>query len=214
MFEGKKVLIFDLGGVLIDLHIDRSFAALVALGVEQSLLTEKGCLLNEYMQRYDRGDISTAEMFGYISSQLPLQVREEAGESIHLRIQEMWNAMLGKYDPGKFSTIEELRERGYRVVLLSNTNDGHWGEIERKFQATMGRPLSSYFDALYLSYRMHRRKPEPEIFRALLDAEGVEPAETLFFDDSAENCDAARALGMGAVLMERNASWGKELMSD
>ena len=214
MFEGKKVLIFDLGGVLIDLHIDRSFAALVAWGVEQSLLTEKGCLLNEYMQRYDRGDISTAEMFGYISSQLPLQVREEAGESIHLRIQEMWNAMLGKYDPGKFSTIEELRERGYRVVLLSNTNDGHWGEIERKFQATMGRPLSSYFDALYLSYRMHCRKPEPEIFRALLDAEGVEPAETLFFDDSAENCDAARALGMGAVLMERNASWGKELMFD
>ena len=126
----------------------------------------------------------------------------------------MWNAMLGKYDPGKFCTIEELRERGYRVVLLSNTNDGHWGEIERKFQATMGRPLSSYFDALYLSYHMHRRKPEPEIFRALLDAEGVEPAETLFFDDSAENCDAARALGMGAVLMERNASWGKELMSD
>ena len=214
MFEGKKVLIFDLGGVLIDLHVERSFAALAALGVEQSLLTETECLLNEYMLRFDRGDISAAEMFGYISSQLPQQVREEAGESIHLRIQEMWNAMLGKYDSGKFSAIEELRERGYRVVLLSNTNDGHWGEIERKFQATMGRPLSSYFDALYLSYRMHRRKPEPEIFRALLDAEGVEPAETLFFDDSAENCDAARALGMGAVLMERNASWGKELMSD
>lgn len=211
MFEGKKVLIFDLGGVLIDLHIDRSFAALAALGVEQSLLTEKGCLLNEYMQRYDRGDISTAEMFGYISSQLPLQVRREAGDTLHLRIQEIWNAMLGEYATAKFHRIEELRRRGYRVVLLSNTNDGHWGEIERKFLAAMGKPFSSCFDALYLSYRMHCRKPEPEIFRALLDAEGVAPADTIFFDDSAENCAAARALGIDAVLLERNAPWSGEL---
>ena len=73
MLENKKTLIFDLGGVLIDLHIERSFAALVALGADASLLTEKDCLINRYMMQYDRGDITTDEMFDYIASQLPVE---------------------------------------------------------------------------------------------------------------------------------------------
>ena len=211
MFEGKKVIVFDLGGVLIDLHIERTFVALVGLGVDSSMLTERDCLLNEYMQRFDRGDISTAEMFGYISLQLPLSVREELGESLYLRIQDIWNAMLGEYAPCKFLRIEELRKRGYRVVMLSNTNDGHWSEIERKFADTMGKPIQNYFDALYLSYRMHHRKPEPDIFVELLNAEGVARDDCIFFDDSAENCAVARSLGIDAVVMERNAPWSGEL---
>ena len=76
-----------------------------------------------------------------------------------------------------------------------------------------GEPLSSFFDALYLSYLMHCRKPEPEIFLSLLAKEGVAAGEALFFDDSAENCEAARALGLDAVLLERNAPWSGSLMN-
>ncbi|MBR5455802.1 MAG: HAD family phosphatase [Bacteroidaceae bacterium] len=214
MIEGKKLLIFDLGGVLIDLHIDRSFAALVELGIPPSILTERNCLINNYMMQFDRGDISRDDMFAYMASQLPACSREMLGAGITERMQEIWNMMLGDYAPYKFHRIQELRSRGYRVVMLSNTNDGHWDELERKFAQTVGKPLHDFFDAFYLSYRMHSRKPEQEIFTQLLAAEGVSPGDSLFFDDSAENCDAARAVGMGAVLMERNAAWGKELMED
>ena len=214
MIQGKKVLIFDLGGVLIDLFVDRSFAAFVAIGADASILTERECLLNEYMMRFDRGDISRDEMFAYIASQLSASACEQAGDMLTSRIQEAWNQMLGDYALYKFHRLQQLRERGYRVVMLSNTNDGHWSEIERKFLAAAGDPLSAYFDALYLSYRMHRRKPEPEIFLSLLAAEGVAPADCLFFDDSAENCEAARRLGIDAVQLKRNAPWDGCLMND
>ena len=214
MIQGKKVLIFDLGGVLIDLFVDRSFAAFVAMGADVSILTERECLLNENMMRFDRGDISRDEMFAYIASQLSASAREQAGEMLTSRIQEAWNQMLGDYALYKFQRVRQLRGRGYRVVMLSNTNDGHWSEIERKFLATAGEPLSAFFDAFYLSYRMHRRKPEPEIFLSLLAAEGVEPGDCLFFDDSAENCEAARLLGIEAVVLTRNAPWDGCLMND
>ena len=213
MFSGKKVLIFDLGGVLIDLHIERSFMALVSMGVNASLLTERACLMNEYMMKYDRGDISTAEMFGYMASQLPVAVREGLGDALDARLHQVWNMMLGEYAPYKFECLRRLRDGGHRVVMLSNINDGHWGEVESRFQATMGEPLSNYFDALYLSYRMRKRKPEPEIFQELLAAENVEAADCMFFDDSAENCEVARSLGIDAVLMKRNAPWGEEILN-
>lgn len=214
MIQGKKVLIFDLGGVLIDLYVERSFSALLAMGVDASLLTERNCLMNIAMMKYDRGDIPTEMMFGYIASQLPDAVREGWGDALDARLHEVWNMMLGEYAPYKFHRLRELRERGCRVVMLSNTNDGHWGELERRFEATMGEPLSNFFDAFYLSYRMHRRKPEKEIFLELLAAEGACAADCLFFDDSAENCEAARSVGIEALLMERNAPWNDVLMND
>lgn len=214
MLANKKLLIFDLGGVLIDLHVERSFAALLQMGVDKALLTERNCLMNSRMMQYDRGEISTAEMFGFMASQLPAAVREELGNGLDARLHEVWNMMLGEYVPYKFHRLRQLRERGFRVVMLSNTNDGHWDEVERRFEATMGEPLSNFFDALYLSYRMRLRKPEPEIFRTLLAAENADAAGCLFFDDSAENCEAARSVGIEAVLMERNAPWGDNIMND
>ena len=115
--------------------------------------------------------------------------------------------MLGSFSREKMEYIKTLRERGNRVVMLSNTNEGHWETIERLFRYTMGAPLSEFFDELYLSFEMNLRKPEPEIFESLLRSEGVEAADCIFFDDSEENCNAARALGIEAVVMERNGAW-------
>ena len=63
MLKGKKVLIFDLGGVVIDLFVDRTFAAMAALGVPADMLTERGCLMNTTMMQYDRGDITTDRLW-------------------------------------------------------------------------------------------------------------------------------------------------------
>ena len=59
---------------------------------------------------------------------------------------------------------------------------------------------------------MHKRKPEPEIFQELLTKENVAAADCLFFDDSAENCEVARSLGIDAVLMKRNAPWSEDIL--
>lgn len=207
MLKGKKVLIFDLGGVVIDLFVDRTFAAMAALGVPADMLTERGCLMDSMMMQFDRGDITADEMFGYIKSFLPATVREKTGEGLDGEIQRVWNLMLGDIPADKLQRLAALRSAGYRVVMLSNTNSGHWPRIEQLFIEAGGKLPSECFDALYLSYLMRRRKPEPGIFLTLLESEGVEAADCLFFDDSAENCAAARALGIDAVLVERNALW-------
>ena len=207
MLKGKKVLIFDLGGVVIDLFVDRTFAAMAALGVPADMLTERGCLMNSMMMQFDRGDITADEMFAYIKSFLPAAVREKTGAGLDGEIQRVWNLMLGDIPADKLQRLAALRSAGYRVVMLSNTNSGHWPRIEQLFMEAGGKLPSECFDALYLSYLMRRRKPEPGIFLSLLESEGVEAADCLFFDDSAENCAAARALGIDAVLVGRNALW-------
>jgi putative hydrolase of the HAD superfamily len=207
MLQGKKVLIFDLGGVVLDLYVERSFAALLSLGVPADMLTESGCLMNEWMMQYDRGDITTDEMFGYIKSFIPSAVREELGAELDSEVQRIWNLMLGDIPAAKLQRLTALRQSGYRVVMLSNTNSGHWPRIEQLFVEAGGKLPSECFNSLYLSFLMRSRKPDPEIFLSLIGNEGVEAADCLFFDDSAENCAAARALGIDAVHVERNASW-------
>ena len=126
MLSGKKVLIFDLGGVVIDLFVDRTFAAMVSLGVPVAMLTEQNCLMNETMMKYDRGDITTEEMFGYIKSFIPVTVSEKSGAKLDEEVQRVWNMMLGDIPEEKLQCLKSLREAGYRVVMLSNTNSGHW----------------------------------------------------------------------------------------
>ena len=203
----RKNLIFDLGGVVLDLFVERSFAAMLSLGVPAEMLTERGCLMDSMMMQFDRGDITTDGMFGYIKSYIPAGVCEVSGTELDSEIQRVWNLMLGDIPAAKLQRLAALRSAGQRVVMLSNTNSGHWPRIEQLFVEAGGKLPSECFDALYLSYLMRRRKPEPGIFLTLLESEGVDAADCLFFDDSAENCAAARALGIDAVLVERNASW-------
>lgn len=203
MIADKKILIFDLGGVILDIHFERSFAALIKMGVPAEMMNEEDCLLNATIRDFDRGDITTGEFFSYIATACG---KKELATPEH--IAEAWNSMLGSFQHEKTEQIKRLREKGYRVVMLSNTNDGHWDEIERRFTIATGEKLEECFDALYLSYRMHRRKPEKEIFLEVLASENAKPEECIFFDDSEENCEAARSTGITAVKMERNAPWG------
>ena len=207
MLSGKKVLIFDLGGVVIDLFVDRTFSAMAALGVPVAMLNEKECLMNTMMMEFDCGDITADKMFGHIKSFIPTTLCEKWGGGLDAEVQRVWNLMLGNIPAAKIQRLNALRDAGYRVVMLSNTNSGHWARIEELFIEVCGKLPSDCFDALYLSYLMRCRKPDSEIFLSLLKSEGVEASDCLFFDDSAENCAAARALGIDAVLVERNASW-------
>ena len=198
----RKNIIFDLGGVLLDIAPDATLEALRALGVAERFLTDGLNIRNDILVGLECGAVAPEDMYrafaGSIGKECTLEVREQ--------IKNAWCAMLGKAKIEKFHTLRALREKGYKVFLLSNTNAIHWEVIEEKLQAIEGRPLTDYFDGVYLSFRMHACKPDDEIFEKLLAAEGINAEDCLFLDDSRDNCATAASLGIASLLMERNAA--------
>ena len=210
----KKNIIFDLGGILLNIHPERTFAAFAALGVEESMLTETHSLANKVMLAFEKGEISPDELVDYIAGLLPLEVRDMPHDALRAHIFDAWCALIGELPLYKWQRLEQLRERGYNIFLLSNTNAIHWAAISRNISALDGRDVEGYFDGIYLSYEMHLCKPDEEIFRRVLADAGLQASETMFIDDSPANCEAAERVGIEPLLVERNSAWGGVLMND
>ena len=96
--------------------------------------------------------------------------------------------------------------------MLSNNNPASMEFVRRMFTAD-GHDMEYYFDAVYLSYRMHELKPSEAIFRKMIAASGLEPAETLFLDDGSRNVDTAQALGFSIYMPAPQEDFGHLLES-
>lgn len=196
----RKNLIFDLGGVLLDITPEATLAALKALGVDERFLTDGFNLRNEMLHGLECGLVAPEQMYATLAESMSMECSPEACKEI----KDAWCAILGDFAVEKLRCLRNLRSRGYRVFLLSNTNAIHWEVIKEKLRAAEGRELVDYFDGVYLSFEMHACKPDAAIFEQLLDAERIDAAEAMFFDDSRENCAAAASLGIATYVMERN----------
>lgn len=214
MILKKKNLIFDLGGILLDIHPSLTFEAFAKLGVEESMLNETHSLANSAMLAFETGKISLAELVAYIATLLPPGVRSLPAGELEARVREAWCALIGDLPLYKWQRLSQLRASGHKVYLLSNTNEIHWAAISRNIAALEGRAVESYFDGVFLSYEMKLCKPSKDIFTRVLSEAGILACDTLFFDDSADNCAAAGSVGIEAVLVERNSRWGDFLLKD
>lgn len=199
----RKNLIFDLGGVLLDIFPPATAEALAALGVSKELITDGLTLENPLLHSMECGDSTPKELYTAIAASMGKELTPQLAEEI----RSAWCALLGTTPAWKLAQLRALREKGYRIILLSNTNAIHWEEVTKIVADSEGIQLEEYFDGVYLSFEMHCRKPDTKIFSRLLDAEGIAAEEAAFFDDSAENCDAAASLGIEAHLMPRNGEW-------
>ncbi len=204
----RKNLIFDLGGVLLNIVPEATLDALRHLGVSEHLLTDGLNLRNELLQGLECGNVSPDNMYRVFAESMG----KECTPSVCEQIKAAWCAMLGEAAPEKFRRLRILREKGYKVFLLSNTNAVHWEVVEKKLTAIEGRPLTDYFDGVYLSFKMHACKPEVAIFEQLLASESIDAADCVFFDDSHDNCAAAASLGIESHIMVRNACLPQWLM--
>lgn len=192
-------LILDLGGVVLDIDMHRSLQAFEALGIDtQTLLSSgktddtpqatlcEGISASGAMHLYQIGGISTEQFFNGL---LPLCRPETTLQQLH----DAWNACLLDIPNFKLEAILQLRQQGYNVHLLSNTNELHWQYIVQHF---FPLPPHHYFNHLFLSQEMHLAKPDPAIFQAVLQQINAQPQDCLFIDDAQINCDAAATLGL------------------
>ena len=159
-----KTIIFDLGGVIITLDQSQAVRRFEEIGVD-----DVGERLNAYAQSGIFGDLEagriTAEDFRH---ELSLLVGHEV---THEQCAYAWQGYAKEVPPRNLEALKRLRQEGYRVLLLSNTNPYmmEWVESER-FDGC-GHPISAYFDALYLSYQLKMMKPSEAIFREVLRQE-------------------------------------------
>ena len=201
-----KNIVFDLGGVIMTLDPAEALRRFKALG-----LSDAERYLDSYTQSGIFGNLEegkiTAEDF---RSKLSSLTGHE------LTFDECKHAWLGyrKDVPQRnLDLLKELRAKGYRLILLSNTNPFmmDWAlccEFDGK-----GSSLNDYFDALYLSYRLGIMKPAPDFFRQVLDNENILPEETLFVDDGPRNVEAAGKLGFMTMCPDNGSDWTGELRS-
>lgn len=189
-----KNLLFDLGGVIMNLDRDRCVRAFEALGMRDAedflgVYGQKGAFL-----ALERGDIDADEFRREIR---PLFDREVTDEEI----DSAFNQFLTGIPQERLRALRQLRKR-YGVYLLSNTNPIMMnGFIAEEFRQEEGMEMKDYFDGVVASYVAKCYKPDREIFDYACEKCGIKPEETLFFDDSQANVDAARALGFYAELV-------------
>ncbi len=193
-----KNLLFDLGGVIIDLKREDCVAAFEELGMSDA---------NEQFGQYSQQGIFLALEEGRLGvDEFHAEVRRIM--SVEVTDDEI-DAAFCKFLVGipkrRLRALEELRKH-YNIYMLSNTNPIHMEQSVKEWFKIDGKDINHYFDGLSLSYEAKSAKPNREIFEYTVSHLCIKPEETLFLDDSDKNLKAASELGFGVALVEE----GKE----
>ena len=191
---GIKNLLFDQGGVIVDIRRDQCLDELKLLGMDNP---EK--LIGLYKQEgpffaLENGDITVAQFHEALRPLVPAEVSDE-------QMDNAFSSFIVGIPLHRLQSLRELRKR-YKTYILSNTNPIMFeGVIARNF-AQEGLDVNAYFDGVTVSYKAHSNKPDRQIFDYAIATMGIKPEETLFFDDGQENLDAAAKLGFKTALVE------------
>jgi len=190
--QNIKAIIFDLGGVILDISVDKTRRAFEQLGVEEFEKMYSLKDANHLFQKLEEGKINDQEFYDEFRKSSGKKIRDD-------EIKSSWNSLLLQFRTGTLVALEALKKK-YKLFLLSNTNLIHHHAFNKIFETQVGKgSLDSYFDRAYFSYQIGYRKPEPEAYEYVLKENNLSAIETLFIDDSLQNCDAAQKLGMQVI---------------
>lgn len=184
-------IVFDLGGVVIDLDRDRAVEALTKLG-----LREADEMLGLYRQEepflgLETGRVTAGQFFDLL--------REKCAGATDEMLTEAFNQFLIRIPIERLEMLRHLRMTGYRIFVLSNTNPVMYNSwIANSFRAE-GGTINDYFDGIIASFQELTCKPDPKIFEIVLRRYGLNPTQTLMLDDSEANCRSAASVGMHAL---------------
>jgi FMN phosphatase YigB (HAD superfamily) len=190
-----KNVIFDLGGVFLNLDFARTHAAFRALGTHKFDALWSPATQSALFENYEKGLMDHASFRQGLRQQLHLEHATDAA------LDQAWNAMLLDVPQERLTWLTQIGKQ-YRVFLLSNTNVMHLEHIHSHALPPNSRPrLADYFEHAYYSCDIHHRKPEPAAFTHVLQQHALVPRETLFVDDLPLNVEAARGLQLHACLL-------------
>ncbi|MCR5050454.1 MAG: phosphotransferase [Paludibacteraceae bacterium] len=185
-----NTIVFDLGGVLINLNVPRCVGNFKRLMGEENVRNVLGiddegegvaavsAATRQLMHDYEHGNISTEDFLNAVQQYC------HAGTTLE-DIRQAWMSMLDELPQERLDHIADLRKAGYKTYLLSNSNHMHWDPIFEQYR------LDRYFDGIYASHHLHMAKPTKEIFEYVANDAKIDSAHTVYVDDLDKNRAAA-----------------------
>ena len=188
-----KNIIFDFGGVIIDLDYSKTYERLKQLTNINYVNDPAPTRLEECLLQYEIGRVTSNQMINFLQ-----QYQSKDAESSDFI--DAWNAMLIGIPEERIRFLEQLRNN-YRIFLLSNTNELHLEWVNDHLVSKGGiQYFESLFDKVYYSHLIHMRKPDPATFSFVLESEALNPEETIFIDDTVEHVEGANSAGIHSIL--------------
>jgi putative hydrolase of the HAD superfamily len=187
-------IIFDLGGVIINIDYNRTAEAFRNLGMKDFDAIYSKTKQSDLFDRLETGALAEEmfheEMYNYLPQGIPAD-----------QITAAWNAMLLEFPASRMDFIYELKKH-YRLFLLSNTNSIHLKEFLKIADVQLGADrFESAFEKVYYSCSIGMRKPDLEIFELVMQENNLKAEETLFVDDSPQHVEGAQKAGLKAELL-------------
>jgi putative hydrolase of the HAD superfamily len=184
-----KNIILDLGRVILKINMDNTIIAFKEFGFPQ--LDELDIVFSRYpfFMQFELGLISAEQFISDINKTTGNNLSDES-------ILEAWNSMIGEYYEDTIPLIQQLGKK-YRMFLLSNTNELHENEYNNRLKKDYGiANLSVIFEKVYYSHTLHLSKPDPLIFKFVMNENQLVAGETLFIDDILVHIESAAKLGI------------------
>ena len=195
--EQIRNIIFDLGGVILNIDFDRAADAFRNLGLKDFEQLYSKAVQSDLFDMLEKGKIKEQDF--------RQEMRKLSGIKMSdAEIDAAWNALLLDFPPARLQLLQDLKKH-YRTFLLSNTNRIHadsYNQDLRENHSIDG--LEALFEKVYYSHDIGLRKPAADSFELVLRDAGLQAAETLFIDDSLPNIEAAGQLGMQTLYIDLN----------
>ena len=196
MITGIRHIIFDLGGVLLNLDYSLTEKAFIQAGITDFAQRYSQLQQSDTFDRLETGRMGREEFISTMQRIAETPISEA-------QVLEAWNAMLLDFPLRRLQILQQLRNH-YDLFLLSNTNEIHEEVFNNTLMQAHGIPnIGVFFDRVYMSHRVGLRKPMPEIFQRVLDDNELKAEQTLFIDDSPQHISVAKELGIQTIYLEK-----------
>jgi len=196
MYSKFDAIIFDLGGVILNLDYQLTIDAFKKLGLEDFDTMYTQAKQTDLFDRFETGQISSQHFINKLLPFLPNHVTPN-------QVVHAWNAMILDFPFERLQFIEKLKTEK-SIYLLSNTNEIHLDAVNRSLAKVTEKALSDYFTEVYYSHEVQMRKPHHNIFDFVCNQNNLDPSKTLFIDDTIGHIEGAKSFGLNTFHLTKN----------
>ena len=185
----KKIdnIIFDLGNVILDIDYQSTIKAFEKIGIENASILYSKSSQTKIFDQLETGKITKEDFI--------LEIQKIITKASKSEIINAWNAIIKDLPESRINILKNLKDK-FSIFLLSNTNSIHIDYIVRKIGVGKYDEFYNLFDKVYYSHEVKLRKPDPNIFKLVINENNLKIKNTLFIDDSIQHINSAKKLGL------------------